>query len=215
MGSADAAVTAVAPRHAPGEQDDAALVAALRRRDPRAFDAVYARYHGRLWSFLVRLAGRREVAEDLVQETWMQVARYAERLDEDTDLRAWLFTIARNRYRSYRRWAVLGWARSEPISTDPEGEGPGPEVEAAARADVAAVEEGLRELSAAHREVLLLAGVEGLDSTQVAAVLGINEAAARKRLSRARADLAAWLEKREATRHPGAPGGLPRSGGRR
>lgn len=203
-GSPDAAVAAVAEvrRRAP-DAEDAALVAALRRRDARAFDAVYARYQGRLWSFLVRLAGRREVAEDLFQETWMQVARYAERLEEDTDLKAWLFTVARNRYRSYRRWAVLGWSRSEPISVEPEGDAPGPEVAAAARAEVAAVEEGLRELGAAHREVLLLAAVEGLDSTQVAAVLGIREDAARKRLSRARAELAEWLEKREVEKRAG------------
>jgi RNA polymerase sigma-70 factor (ECF subfamily) len=55
--------------------------------------------------------------------------------------------------------------------------------------------------------VLLLAGVEGLDSGQVAAVLGIRDDAARKRLSRARAELAARLEKRDAQERPGALGG--------
>ncbi|EYF08140.1 Hypothetical protein CAP_5900 [Chondromyces apiculatus DSM 436] len=177
---------------------DAALVAGLRRRDPRAFDEVYTRYQGRIWSFLVRLAGRRDVAEDLVQETWMQVARYAERLDENTDLRAWLFTVARNRHRSHRRWALLGWARSEPMDVEPEDPGPDLEDTTAARAEVALVHEGLQAIGAAHREVLLLSAVEGFDAPQVAAVIGIREDAARKRLSRARAELAAWLETREA-----------------
>ncbi|AKT42580.1 RNA polymerase sigma factor [Chondromyces crocatus] len=180
------------------EESDAALVERLRRRDPRAFDAVYARYHGRLWSFLVRLAGRREVAEDLIQETWMQVARYAEKLNEDTDLRAWLFTVARNRHRSHRRWAMLGWGAGEVLTVEPVDPAPGLEVVASARAAVRSVEEGLRALPEAHREVLLLSAVEGLDAAQVGAVLGIREDAARKRLSRARAELAVWLEKREA-----------------
>lgn len=187
--------------------DDAALVARLRRRDARAFDEVYARYHGRLWSFLARLAGRRDVAEDLFQDTWMQVARHAERLEEGTDLRAWLFTIARNRYRSHRRWSVLDLRRVTLFAAEPEKEAAGPEGAAAARADVAAVEEALGELAPAHREVLLLAAVEGLDAAQVAAVLEIREDAARKRLSRARAELAAWLEKREARKQKGALGG--------
>jgi RNA polymerase sigma-70 factor (ECF subfamily) len=205
VGSLDAAVAP--PDRPPGEADEAALVAGLRRRDPRAFDAVYARFRGRLWSFLVRLAGRRDVAEDLFQDTWLLVARHAERLEDGTDLRAWLFTVARNRYRSYRRWSVLDLGRLDLFGREPMPEASGPEGAAAARAEVAAVEEALRALPAAHREVLLLAGVEGLDSGQVAAVLGIRDDAARKRLSRARAELAARLEKRDAQERPGALGG--------
>ena len=94
------------------------------------------------------------------------------------------------------------------FASEPEGESPGPEGAAAARAEVAAVEEALSRIAPAHREVLLLSAVEGLDSAQVAAVLGIREDAARKRLSRARAELAEWLEKRDATKRKGAPRGL-------
>ncbi|WP_437740723.1 RNA polymerase sigma factor [Sorangium sp. So ce1504] len=179
---------------------DAELAARLRRRDPRAFDELYARYHPRIFSFLVRLSGRRDVAEDLFQDTWLAVARHAGRLAEDTDLAAWLFTIARNRYRSHRRSALLDLARAALFSREPAPAAPEPEGTADARADVAALEAALRDLAAVHREVLLLGAVEGLDTAQVAQVLGIREDAARKRLSRARAELAARLERRNAER---------------
>ncbi|WP_437671772.1 RNA polymerase sigma factor [Sorangium sp. So ce131] len=182
------------------QTSDAELAARLRRRDPRAFDDVYGRYAPRLFRFLVRLAGRRDVADDLFQDTWLAVARHADRLAEDTDLCAWLFTIARNRYRSHRRSALIDLARAALFSREPARPAPEPEGAADARADVAALEAALRELPAVHREVLLLGAVEGLEAAQVAGVLGIREDAARKRLSRARAELAARLEKRNAER---------------
>jgi RNA polymerase sigma-70 factor (ECF subfamily) len=186
---------------------DAELVGRLRQRDPRAFDEVYARYHARLWSFLVRLSGRREVAEDLFQDAWLSVARSADRLDEDTDLAAWLFTVARNRYRSWRRWAVLDFTRRELFAREADEVAPGPEAAATARAEVAELAAALARIAPAHREVLLLALVEGLETAQVAEVLGIREDAARKRLSRARAELAASIETRNDKRRRGAPGG--------
>lgn len=178
---------------------DAELAARLQRRDPRAFDAVYARFHPRVFRFLVRLAGRRDVAEDLFQDTWLAVARHADRLVEGTDLAAWLFTIARNRYRSHRRWAVLDLARAALLSRESESAAPAPEGLAGARAEVAALEAALASVSAAHREVLLLCAVEELETAQVAGILGIREEAVRKRLSRARAELATCIEKRNAT----------------
>ena len=207
VGPTPAPLPAQAPREV---RTDAALVDALRRRDPAAFDAVYARFHGRLWSFLVRLSGRRDVAEDLVQDTWLLVARHADRIEEGTDLAAWLFTVARNRYRSWRRWAVLDLTRLDLLAREPTPATATPEGAAAARAEVAALEDALGRIAPAHREVLLLAAVEGLESAQVAEVLGIREDAARKRLSRARAELAACLEKRnDPARRPalGAGGG--------
>ncbi|WP_437587123.1 RNA polymerase sigma factor [Sorangium sp. So ce1000] len=179
---------------------DAELAARLRRRDPRAFDELYTRYHPRIFSFLVRLSGRRDIAEDLFQDTWLAVARHAGRLAEDTDLAAWLFTIARNRYRSHRRSSLLDLARAALFSREPAPAAPEPEGAADARADVAALEAALCGLAQVHREVLLLGAVEGLDTAQVAQVLGIREDAARKRLSRARAELAACLERRNAER---------------
>ena len=84
-----------------------ALVERLRRGDPDAFDDVYAAFNTRLFTFLVRLSRRRDVAEDLLEETWMRLVKHAQRLRPDTRLGPWLFTVARNLHVSYSRSRML------------------------------------------------------------------------------------------------------------
>jgi RNA polymerase sigma-70 factor (ECF subfamily) len=191
----------------PAPTTDAALVAGLRRREQAAFDAVYARYQARIHCFLLRLSGRRDVAEDLFQEAWLSVARSAGDLAEDTDLAAWLFTIARNRYRSFRRWALLDTSRLAELALEPGDASPLPDRDVAARAAAAAVSRAFERLSASHREVLLLAGVEGMEPARIGEVLGLRADAVRQRLHRARAELADRLEKEDASLRPALAGG--------
>jgi RNA polymerase sigma factor (sigma-70 family) len=126
------------------------------------------------------------------------VARGAGRLRDDTDLRAWLFTVARNRHRSYRRWAVLDIVRLLELGSGPAERALAPDQLAEARAAVARAEAAFAQLSDAHREVLLLVVGEGLDATQAGAVLGVSPETARQRLRRARMELAEAAEQREA-----------------
>jgi RNA polymerase sigma-70 factor (ECF subfamily) len=161
---------------------DQDLLALIRRRDPRGFDQAYARYSARLFSFLVRLAGRgrRDLAEDLLQQTFLKLAEHGPELRADSDLRAWLFTVARH--------AFLGQLRG----TRHEVEGPSLELVADFSPDAEAalmlgdVEQALSRLRLEDRELLLLVGAEGLEPNAVAAVLGVESATLRKRLSRAR-----------------------------
>jgi RNA polymerase sigma-70 factor (ECF subfamily) len=172
--------------------EEADLVTRLRTGDRAALRSLYTLYSDRIFSFLLRLTRRRDVAEDLHQETWVSVSRNVHRLAEDTDLPAWLFTIARNKHHSWRRWAALDFTRyvfdafeSEKVS------GPGaPDT----GDELVALELALRGLPEAFREVLLLVGVEGLEGNQAADVLGIKPEAFRQRLSRARAALTEALE---------------------
>jgi RNA polymerase sigma factor (sigma-70 family) len=172
------------------------LIDALRRGDAAAFDTVYGRYRARVLAFLLRLTGRREVAEDLFQETWLKLARHAARLEEDTDLAAWLFTVARNAWVSHRRWAVLDISRLVALGDDDASPSPAPDPDARADAArrLARLERSLARLPAGSREVLLLVGVEGFDQEQAAKILGITYEALRQRLSRARTQLAERME---------------------
>ncbi len=154
----------------------------LRRRDPRGFDQAYARYGGRILSFLNRLAGRgrRQLAEDLLQQTFLKLAEHGPELRPDSDLRAWLFTVARH--------AFLGHVRDSRHQAD----GPSLELvahfsqEAEARLMLGDVEQALLRLRLEERELLLLIGVEGLEPIAVSRMLGLEPATLRKRLARAR-----------------------------
>ncbi len=178
------------------------MVDGLRRGERAAFDAAYARFRARVFAFLLRLSGRRDVAEDLLQETWLRLARASPSLAEDTDLAAWLFTVARNQYVSWRRWSALDLSRLVALgddATSPATTAPPDEATDAARA-MHRLEIAIAKMSPAHREVLLLVGVEGFDQEQAAAILGVRYDALRQRLARARGDLAAALEKMERVR---------------
>jgi RNA polymerase sigma-70 factor (ECF subfamily) len=180
---------------------EAPLVEGLRRGDRAAFDAAYARYRARIHAFLLRLSGRPDVAEDLFQETWLRLARHATRLAEDTDLAAWLFTVARNAWVSHQRWSMLDVSRLVALGEEtapPALRASDPEDRADAARRVANLERALARLPPRLREVLLLVGVEGFEQERAAHILGISYDALRQRLARARAELAQRLDSQEA-----------------
>jgi RNA polymerase sigma-70 factor (ECF subfamily) len=199
------------------ETPDRDLVDRLRRGDVTAFDRVYSTYHPRVFSFLLRLSGRRDTAEDLAQETWIKLAKAAPGLSEDTTLAPFLFTIARNAFMSHRRWAMLDLSRiltfglealSAPATdTTPEAH------HERARA-IALLETALQRLPLASREVLLLVGVEGMEQEEVAKVLGLSYDATRQRLSRARAQLADAMDTLEKKQNAIAAGRRTHAGKR-
>jgi len=182
--------------------DEAALVLGLRSGKGAAFDRAYALHQARVFSFLLRLSGRREVAEDLAEETWIKLAKAAPKLAPDTRLLPFLFTVARNAFVSWRRWAMLDLSRLVMIGFAADDEGAdSPAVLHERAEEIAALERGLQKISVASREVLLLVGVEGFEQEEAARILGLEYPALRKRLSRARQELEAAIEsqKRRAT----------------
>src|SRR5262245_27271962 len=88
-------------------ESELALVRRIRGGDSAAFDTVHAAFNARLFGFLARLARSRDIAEDLLEETWLRFVTHARRLDADTRLGPWLFTVARNLHISYCRSRVL------------------------------------------------------------------------------------------------------------
>ena len=172
------------------------LVARLKAGDARAFDEVYAHYHVRVYAFLVRMVRRRDVAEDLLQETWMRLATHASRLRDDTEIGAWLFTVARNLCRSYQRWRILDSERMSELTLARyrrEDEGSPFETLSAGRLEQR-LEAALASLSPRYREVILLVAVERMTPAEAAAVLGLKPDALRQRLARARGMIADRLK---------------------
>lgn len=181
--------------------DSKHLLEALRGGSPVAFQEVYSAEKNRLFGLLLRLSGDAHVASDLFQNVWLKLARHAARLHEDTNLRAWLHTVARREYISYRRAQIvdlsrfLAWGRH--VETTARSFAP--------TSEAYELEAALEALNDSDREVLLLAGVAELDGPQGAAALGITEAAYRQRLARARQRLTAELARTHAPRGAAQP----------
>jgi RNA polymerase sigma-70 factor (ECF subfamily) len=174
------------------DTDEHTWVDGLRAGTPAAFDAVFGAYRRRVFGYLVRMTRRRDVAEDLLQETFLRLAQHGRTLAEDTRLAPWLFTVAHR--------LVVSWARAQAVRAALAGDLPAREpADAGARSPAdaladsqaqLALERALAALPDAYREVALLVGVEGLPPAEVATILGQKPDAIRQRLARARAQLA-------------------------
>ena len=172
--------------------DEQGWVDGLRDGDAAAFDAVFGAFRRRLYGYLVRMTRRRDVAEDLLQETFLRLAQHAKTLAPDTRLAGYLFTIAHR--------LVVSWVRAQAVRKQLAGDLPDVASEERSPLDAladsqaqVALERAFAELAPAYREVALLVGVEGLQPTEVAQILGQRPEAVRQRLARARSQLAAAL----------------------
>jgi RNA polymerase sigma-70 factor, ECF subfamily len=165
------------------------VVAGLRGGSPDAFDRAYDAWRARVYGFLVRMCGRRDLAEDLLQETFVRLATRARGLAEDTRLGPWLFTVARNLFVSHRRSAILDRDRLDQLTRIGAGRGLTPFDDLAGTEARGRLEAALAALPEAYREVILLVAVERMTPADAAAVLAIKADALRQRLSRARAML--------------------------
>ena len=162
------------------------LVDRLRQGDPGAFDEVWEEFRARVFGYLARMCGRRDLAEDLLQETFLRLAARARTLREDSRLGPWLFTVARNLWVSHTRATLLDAERLDELALLDPGTAHSP-FEAAAASELGQrLERALHRLAPAYREALLLVAVERMDAGDAAQVVGVSPEAFRQRLSRAR-----------------------------
>jgi RNA polymerase sigma factor (sigma-70 family) len=170
---------------------DERLVALLRDGEERAFEAIYERHHRALLGFCRHMLGSQAEAEDAVQHTFLAAYRELVAHDRPIHLRAWLFTIARNRCLSLLR------ARREHVALDaaePSTDGLAAAVQQ--REDVRELLGDLARLPEQQRAALLLSELGALDHEGVAAVLGCRREQVKALVFQARSSLAADREAR-------------------
>ncbi len=128
-------------------------------------------------------------ADDLVQDTMVNALQAQRQFTNDTNLKAWLYTILRNRWRSLvsRRHVT---AEISVDSLDELAWAPPPQE---VRLEVIAFRAAFRSLSAAQREVLVLVGVHGLSYEKAAAICGCELGTVKSRVHRGRALLRQML----------------------
>ena len=173
---------------------DERLVEQIRRGNELAFEVAFERHGTGILAFCRHMLGSREEAEDAVQHTFAAAYRDLQRSGERTvALKAWLYTIARNRCVS-----VLRARREQPAELhDLPTEGLSEQVEK--RAELRELLADVRDLPEDQRAALLLAEAAGLSHAEVAQVLGCEVASVKGIVFRARNSL---IERREARHTP-------------
>ena len=133
--------------------------------------------------------GDTSFADDLVQDTMVNALQAQVQYTNGTNLKAWLFTILRNRFRS----VVSRRHMTAEISTENFDHLAWIPPEQEARLEVAAFRAAFRRLPPAQREILVLIAVDGLSYERAAAICNCEIGTVKSRIHRARAQLKAML----------------------
>ncbi len=176
--------------------DDTELLRRIGQGDADAMACFY-REHGRIVLAQVLLVvGDRVIAEEILQDTMLAVWRGAGSFRGDSSVRSWVIAVARRRTRDRLRARRLRLVDDTLLAEQP-GSGPGPDVMALDRAELAEVRGAIRELAPAHREVLGLAFGSGLSLPEVAHVLDVPLGTVKSRLAAARTALNQILHEKD------------------
>jgi RNA polymerase sigma-70 factor (ECF subfamily) len=195
-----AGISLDATRIEEAQRENLEIARGLKRNDPELLDRLIEIYQHRLLRYLLFLTGKREVAEDLFQETWMRVLLRGAQYNGKARFDTWLFTIARNLVIDLSRKRQM--ASLDEMSESGEDERPfevaidepSPFEQFATREDRAEVSEVLLRLEPNYREVLVLRFHEELSLEEIAGVTRAPLSTVKSRLYRGLAALKPQVE---------------------
>jgi RNA polymerase sigma-70 factor (ECF subfamily) len=170
------------------------LVARLQRAEPAAVGEAYDLHHDAVRAFATRLVGDAELAEDLVQETFVALPRAMRRFRGDSSLRSFIVGVVLNHARHYVRSAARRRAALTRLAREPEGVSLSPEVDVERKRFVAALARAMDTLPLDQRIAFVICDVQGHAAAEAATLTGAPEATMRTRLFHARKKLRSALE---------------------
>lgn len=182
------------------QRENLTIARGLKRNDPALLDHLIETYQHRLLRYLLFLTGKREVAEDLFQETWMRVLLRGAQYNGKARFDTWLFTIARNlvidlsRKRQMASLDEMSEAGEDERPFEVAIDGPSPFEQFATREDRAEVAEVLLKLEPNYREVLTLRFHDEMSLEEIASVTRAPLSTVKSRLYRGLAALKPEVE---------------------
>jgi RNA polymerase sigma-70 factor (ECF subfamily) len=152
---------------------------------PSGFSGLYDKYKNRVFGFLLRMTGDREIAEDLLQETFLAALRNADQFDRSRNFLSWLFGIAHKRTIDYFRHAKVETDHKEDAETAIGSKIEAPDQQLSNQSLRKVINEAVEELDPLQREVFLLRELGGVPFKEIAVIMDcpINTALGRMRLA--------------------------------
>jgi RNA polymerase sigma-70 factor (ECF subfamily) len=167
--------------------DDAETADVALAMDEEAFRAFYDRSSGALWGYLSRITGDRQVADDLLQESYYRLLKSNATFESENHRRNYLYRIATNLVRDSRRAVRPLFDESVEMASVAAPEG---HADPESRTDV---RRALGRLKPRERALLWLAYANGSSHAEIADVLGLKTGSIKLLLFRARRKLASAL----------------------
>jgi RNA polymerase sigma-70 factor, ECF subfamily len=190
------------------EHEEAQFVARLVARDEGAFNELVITYQRRVFALVFRMLGRREEAEDLAQEVFVQVFKAIDQFRGDSKLSTWIYRIAVNLCKNRTKYLSRRHANDQDdvdamADRLPFSAAKGVSVGGISRPDElvegmqleVVVKRAIAQIEPEFREVLILRDVEDMSYEEIAEVTGLADGTVKSRIHRARAQLRAIVEK--------------------
>ncbi len=188
--------------------DEEAFVKRLQARDEAAFNELVLAYERRVFALVFRMLGRREEAEDLAQEVFVQVFKAIDQFRGESKLSTWIYRIAVNLCKNRTKYLSRRHAGSEDdvdamADRAPLSSAKGVSVGDVGRPDELVegmqlevlVKRAIAQIDTDFRQVLILRDVEDMSYEEIASVTGLAEGTVKSRIHRARAQLRALVER--------------------
>jgi len=202
--------------------EDLRLVEAIRGGSESAFTSLVNMYHAALFQLALLFVPSEDVAEEVLQETWLGVLHGLDRFEGRSSLKTWLFRILTNRAKTraqregrsvpFSSLAEFNSELQEPAVESERFQGPDhkwpggwkslpqswdevPEERILSQETMTRIQEAIDRLPAGQREVITLRDIEGWTSDEACDLLGVSEANQRVLLHRARCKVRRALEK--------------------
>jgi RNA polymerase sigma-70 factor (ECF subfamily) len=177
---------------AQSEASDEVLIRSMADGDKRALETLYVRHHLRVFRFVLRLAGNESIAEEVVNEVFLEAWRHAQDFKGMSQVGTWLLSIARFKTISEcRRRTDSQLDESVAAVIEDPSDTPATSVENHERSDI--LQECLAKLTPIHREVINLIYYQGKKVEEVAQSLGAPIATIKTRMHYARNRMAELL----------------------
>jgi RNA polymerase sigma-70 factor (ECF subfamily) len=169
--------------------DDTEYMTRLAAGDPSALRPLYEKHGRALLRFSAAMCRSRQIAEDLVHDTFVALLREPFSFDPSLgSVYGYLCGVLRHRvsrhYRQEKRWVALD---ADDESNEPQAATPNPADEIARSEATASFRRAMLELPLQHREIIALCDLEELPYATVATILQVPVGTVRSRLHRARA----------------------------
>ncbi|WP_052573544.1 sigma-70 family RNA polymerase sigma factor [Haloferula sp. BvORR071] len=173
---------------------DAELMGRLARGEDLALNSLMDRWGARITSFLHKMTGNRETADDLAQETFVKLYQSCARYRPSGSFSTYLFTIASNLARNHARWRIRHPALELDAAADgaghaalePADPGKTPEEAAQASERAQAIDDEFLKLPDDLREAMSLFIYEDMSYADIAAITRCSPKAVETRIYRAR-----------------------------
>jgi RNA polymerase sigma-70 factor (ECF subfamily) len=171
---------------------DRDLVDLIADDDRRAFEALYLRHRSHVFRYLMRLTGNDSLAEEIVNEVFLEVWRNAHRFEAKSQVATWLLAIARHKALSALRRRSEAQIDEDAVAAiaDPADD---PETTADRQSRSAILKKCLTQLPAAQRQVIDLVYYQDKSVEEVAKFIGVAANTVKTRMFYARNRMAGLL----------------------